>query len=184
LRLPDEDLDSGPQYARVNTKTELERLNLEPAPVFALGASLEYVRKTYPNVPVHNGSDFVPVLTLLALPEPELIAAWIAAGVQLRFALTDKTLLELESRQFWTLEKLRDAHARKRRGETVPARALELLREIPDLERADVYRSSFDLIHEEVEAYRLRSFCQQFRHSDEASFSSAVRKLFGSNLNG
>lgn len=184
LRLPDEDLDAGPQYPRVNTKPELERLNLEPAPVFALGASLEYVRKTYPNIPIHISSDFVPVLTLLALPEPELIAAWIAAGVQLRFALTDKTLTDLETRPFWTLEKLRDANARKRRGETVPARALELLREIPDLERADVYRSSFDLIHEEVEAYRLRSFCQQFRHSDEASFSSAVRKLFGSNLNG
>ena len=97
--------------------------------------------------------------------------------------MTDKTLTDLESRQFWTLERLRDANARKRRGETVPARALELLHEIPDLEGSDVYRC-FDLIHEEVEAYRLRSFCQQFRHSDEASFSSAVRKLFGSNLNG
>ena len=184
LRLLESDQDDGPVYERVETRAELERLKVTPAHVYANSASLEYVRKACPNVPVHESIEAPEgPITLIAMPDAERLEAWIQAGIPIRFALTERTLADLEGRGFWTLARLRDAERRRRAGESIPPEARKLIEGIREsgasLDGNDAYRDNPQLVREEAHAYRFGAFCQHYRHSDDASFSRVVRILFG-----
>lgn len=183
LQLIESDLDGGLTYPRLETKARLEKLKLEPASVFASGLSRAYIEKNYPTVPLHDTSDAPSHLTLIAMPDANLLEAWIAANVPLAFAFTEKTLHDLEITPFWTLEKLRDAFFRKRAGEDVPPRAKALLDQIRhvNLDTGEPYTVCPDLVLEEAEAYRIAQFCHAYRHADDAGFSRIVRVLYGKN---
>jgi single-stranded-DNA-specific exonuclease len=184
LSMLETDLDGGPTYPRLSPERALEVLRLEPGPVYAEGAGLAYLRKYHPHLEPLTGDAAPPGgLTLFALPEPARLGAWLRAGVPLRFALGERTLSELESRGFWTLERLKDAARRRARGETIPPRAAALL-EALDPEAPGVYRASLELALEEAEAYRLAQFCRHHRHADDAAFATAVRRLYGGALPG
>jgi single-stranded-DNA-specific exonuclease len=180
LKLLEEDLDGGLNYPRLDTKTTLEKLKLEPQAVFAESAALEFLTKTYPMVPVHSTSEFVAKLTLISMPETGLLEAWILAGVQLQFAFTERTLADLENREFWTLEKLIVAEKNRKRGEQYPQHVLDFLNELRPLEfdAANAYCSSKKLVSEETKLYQSDQFVQAYRHSDEVAFSRIVRVLF------
>jgi hypothetical protein len=180
LKLLEEDLDGGLNYPRVDTKTTLEKLKLEPQAVFADGTALEFIAKTYPMIPLHNIPDFVPVITLISMPELGLLEAWILTDVQINFAFTERTLVDLENRESWTLEKLKIAEQARKRGEQPSAQVTEILNELRPLEFKPIesYRSSPKLVKEEAKHYQLERFVQAYRHSDDASFSRIVRILF------
>ena len=180
LKLLEEDLDGGLNYPRLDTKTTLEKLKLEPQAVFAQGAALGFLQKTYPIIPVHSTAEFVAKLTLISMPESNLLEAWILAGVQLQFAFTERTLTDLENRKFWTLEKLITAEKNRKRGEQYPQHVLDFLNELRPLEfdAVNAYRSSKKLVHEEAKQYQSDRFVQAYRHSDDAAFSRIVRVLF------
>jgi single-stranded-DNA-specific exonuclease len=180
LRLLEEDLDGGLVYPRQDAKTVLEKLKLEPSAVYAEGVALEFLQKSYPMIPQHSAAEFVPELTLFSMPEPILLEAWILAGVPLKFAFTERTLLEIEGREIWTLEKLKTAEKNRKRGEQYPAMVLELLNELRPLEfdAASAYRASQKLVREEARGYQLERFVQAYRHADDAAFSRIVRVLF------
>jgi hypothetical protein len=180
LKLLEEDLDGGLNYPRLETKSTLEKLKLEPQTVFVNGVALEFVAKNYPTIPLHNTSDFVPVITLISMPELALLEAWILAGVQLQFAFTERTLVDLETRESWTLEKLKSAEQARKRGEPFSASVIELLNELRPLEfkPIDSYRSSPKLVAEEAKHYQLERFLQAYRHADDTAFSRIVRVLF------
>jgi single-stranded-DNA-specific exonuclease len=185
LQLLESDLDDGLTYPRLETKATLEKLKLDPASVFASGLSRAYIEKNYPMVPIHD----VPgtpsgTLVLIALPDASLLEAWLAANVPLAFALTDKTISDLEHAPFWTLERLRDSFFRKRAGEDIPPRAKALLDQIRgvNLDSGEPYTICTDLVREEAEAYRLAQFCHAYRHADDAGFSRIVRVLYGKNI--
>ncbi len=180
LKLLEEDLDGGLNYPRLDTKITLEKLKLEPSDVFADGAALEFVAKNYPTIPLHNSPDFVPVITLISMPELALLEAWILAGVQINFAFTERTLVDLETREIWTLEKLKVAEQARKRGEQFSAHVLELLNELRPLEFKPIesYRSSPKLVAEEAKHYQLERFLQAYRHADDTAFSRIVRVLF------
>jgi hypothetical protein len=118
-------------------------------------------------------------LTLIAMPEPEQLHAWIHANVQLRFALTERTLSDLENREWYSLETLRDWEIKAKRGERPPARAKAMLDDVRGLEDATVYASSNAVLRDELELYRASTFARFYRASDDAAFSRAVRVLYG-----
>jgi single-stranded-DNA-specific exonuclease len=180
LKLLEEDLDGGLNYPRVDTKATLEKLKLEPSMVFVDGVALEFVSKNYPMIPLHNNADFVQSLTLISMPDLALLEAWILAGIQLQFAFTERTLNDLETRESWTLEKLKAAEQARKRGEPFSAHVTEILNELRPLEFKPIesYRSSPKLVAEEAKHYQLERFLQAYRHFDDAAFSRIVRILF------
>lgn len=182
LQLLESDLDDGITYVRLETKATLERLKLEPAPVFASGLARAYVEKTYPEVPIHDAPELSSGLRLISMPDARLLEAWVVSNVPLTFAFTEKTLGDLERTPFWTLERLRDMNRRRRAGEDTPPRAKTLLEQLRglNLESGEPYTACPDLVREEAEAYRLRQFCHAYRHADDAAFSRIVRILYGS----
>jgi single-stranded-DNA-specific exonuclease len=166
-------------FPRIDTKIELERLQLEPCPVFASGTALEFLKTKYPGIPL-AGDEIPECITLISLPEPTQLETWLRAGIGLRFALTPKTLCELETREALTLERLHDIEARAKKGEEPPAQARRLLEAIRGLSITEAYQVSADLRREELEAYRLRTFARLYRIADDIAFSSAVRTLWAS----
>jgi single-stranded-DNA-specific exonuclease len=180
LKLLEEDLDGGLNYPRMETKSTLEKLKLEPSAVFVNGVALEFVSKNYPMIPLYNAPNFVPAITLISMPDLALLEAWILVGVQLQFAFTERTLVDLENRESWTLEKLKVAEQARKRGEQFSAHVLEILNELRPLEFKPIesYRSSPKLVKEEAKHYQLERFLQAYRHADDASFSRIVRVLF------
>ncbi len=179
LSLPDDDLDGGLLYPRADTKAELERLKRDPAPLFANHVALDFVRKNYPEIPLLEDDSLPASLTLIAMPEPAQLHAWLHAGVALRFALTEKTLCDLERREAYSLEDLRFQELQAKRGVPIPPRAKELLHEVKGLEDAAVYRSSETVLRDELEVYRAVTFARFYRSADDAAFSGAVRTLYG-----
>jgi single-stranded-DNA-specific exonuclease len=179
LSLVEEDLDGGIIYPRVDTKAELERLKSQPAPLFANHVALEFVRKTYPEIPVLEDDSLPETLTLIAMPEPAQLERWIHAGVPLRFALTERTLSDLENREWYSLEDLRDFEIKAKRGAVLPPRAKTMLDEVRGLEDAVAYRSSHAVLRDELELYRAVTFARFYRAADDAAFSRAVRALYG-----
>ncbi len=164
-------------FVRVETKAELERLKLEPCPVFASGAALEFLKAKYPEIPLADNGPF-ECITLVSLPEAAQLEAWLRTGVELRFALTEKTLCELESRDALTLERLHEFEVLAKKGGAIPECVQRLLDAIRGLSITEAYQVSADLRREELEAYRLRTFVRLYRIADDVAFSSAVRTLW------
>ncbi|HWG85081.1 MAG TPA: DHHA1 domain-containing protein [Deinococcales bacterium] len=164
---------------RVDTREALAALASQASPVYAAGDSLAYVRKHHPGLPLHDTPEPPPAgsrLTLIALPPPRLLAAWLAAGVALDFALTERTLHALETRPHWTLERLRDARRRAARGERLPERAEEILAAVdPDAPGAAAHP---EVLREEADAYRDRQLVAFYRAGDDAAFAAAVWELY------
>jgi hypothetical protein len=182
LSVLEEDLDDGACYVRLETKSELERLKSVVEPLYANAVALEWVRKNYPEITIFEdaSTDALPeTLTLIAMPEAARLEIWIRAGVNLRFALTERTLGDLEHAERYPLEALRlyERHAKK--GMAIPTRARELLDEVRGLEDVDVYRSSGTVLRDELETYRAVTFARFYRAADDAGFTRAVKTLYG-----
>lgn len=163
---------------RLTPPEALRRLKGEARLVYADGDGLAYLRKHHPDATLHD----LPAapdgeLLIFALPEPELLAAWLRGGARASFALGERTLSALESRRFWTLARLREAAAGEREGLPVPAAARELLASV-DVDDPDAWLGRPELARQEAEAYRLGQFCRHYRHADDAGFAAAVRALY------
>jgi single-stranded-DNA-specific exonuclease len=169
--------DDGLQYPRLNAKTELERLKLEPSAIYASDAAADFIAQRYPELSLDLPKT-PQTITLFSLPTTELMQPWLKAGVVLRFALTEKTLSDLETNEFFTLEVLRLFENKLRRGELVPSAAKRLLEQIKGLNTIECFQTSPGLRQQELEAYRVRSFVRFYRLADDAGFSSAVRRLW------
>ena len=168
--------DDGATFARLETKAELERLQAEPNAVYANGAALEFLQTKHPQLVTDCPEP--SCITLFSLPEPELLGSWLKAGTILRFALTEKTLLELQHRQFLTLEYLHDLEQKLKKGETATPEAKKALEQVRGLGTLEAYQTSAALRNQELEAYRLQNFVRFYRLAPEAGFSSAVRRLY------
>jgi single-stranded-DNA-specific exonuclease len=182
LSVLEEDLDDGACYVRLETKSELERLKSVVEPLYANAVALDWVRKNYPGITIFEDAPEAAMpetLTLIAMPEAARLEAWIRAGVKLRFALTERTLGDLEHAERYPLEALRlyERHAKK--GMAIPTRARELLDEVRGLEDVDVYRSSGTVLRDELETYRAVTFARFYRAADDAGFTRAVKTLYG-----
>jgi single-stranded-DNA-specific exonuclease len=166
-------------FPRLETRQALASLDASPAPVFADGTSLAYLRKHHPGLEPHDtpaAPDGGTPITLIAMPPDELLTAWLARGVPLSFALTERTLHVLESRSHWTLDRLRAAKRRRARGDTLPPEAEAILAQVdPDAAGASCHPA---VLREEAEAYRLTQFVRHYRHADDAAFTCAVKHLW------
>ncbi len=174
--------DSGLLYPRLETKAELERLKTEPNAVFATNAALEFLQSRYPELDMVI-PDLPETITLFSMPSTDLLEAWVRANTRIRFAFTTKTLLELEHHEFYTLEQLRVFESRLKKGETIPSNAKRLVEQVKGISTLEAYQTSALLRHHELEAYRIQSFLRFYRLADDAGFSSAIRKLYASELN-
>jgi single-stranded-DNA-specific exonuclease len=179
LSLLEDASESGIIYPRLETKPELERLKLAPAPLYANHVALEFVRKNYPEIPLLEDDSIPEHLTLIALPEAAQLRAWILGGTHLRFALTERTLSDLEHRELYTLEALRDYELKTKKGIPIPPRAKTLLDEVRGRDDASVYTSSQTVLRDELEVYRAVTFARFYRAADDDAFTKAVRALYG-----
>jgi single-stranded-DNA-specific exonuclease len=175
--------DGGIHYPRLNPKTELERLKLEPSTIYATGAAASFLGEKYPELSL-DLPETPPSITLFSLPPSELLQAWLESGTTVRFALTEKTLSDLENNEFLTLEVLRVAENKLRRGEPVPANAKRLVEQLKGLSTFECFQTSPALRQQELEAYRVRNFVRFYRLADDSGFSSAVRRLWSAESNG
>ncbi len=178
LQILETDLDDGLHYARVEAKTEFERLKETSVAVYASGAALEFIQNKHP----HLQTDWLEIpdqIVLFSMPEPTLLETWLTAKIMLRFALTEKTLCELEQREFFTLNHLRTLEIAAKKGETMPIPTKRLLESIKGLTSIEAYQTSPALRNAELEQYRLQSFTRMYRMADDAGFSSSVRRLYG-----
>jgi single-stranded-DNA-specific exonuclease len=105
--------DGGLVYPRLSAKTELERLKLEPSAIYAAAAAAGFIAEKYPELSLDLPKT-PQNITLFSMPAPELLQTWLGAGTALRFALTEKTLFELENTEFLTLEMLRGLEQKSR----------------------------------------------------------------------
>jgi single-stranded-DNA-specific exonuclease len=176
LQMLEEDLEACAPYPRVDTKAELERLKDGSGALYANAVALEFVRKQYPNARLASEIDTPEELSLIAMPEPACLERWIHAGVRLRFALTERTLADLATRERLCLDALRAAE-KTRSGAS--KRALEALSDVRGRNDEDVYREHALVLSEELEAYRERTFVRFYRLGDDAAFTRAVRALYG-----
>ncbi|MFN3265592.1 MAG: single-stranded-DNA-specific exonuclease RecJ [Deinococcales bacterium] len=170
--------DEGAVYPRLNAKTELERLKLEPSPIFASAAAADFIARRYPELSLEL-PEALQSVTLFSLPPAARLQQWLEAGVALRFAFTEKTLGDLENVPYFTLENLR-FFEQQRRGTAIPPAAKSLLEQVRGLSTLECYQTSPALRQHELEVYRYKSFVRFYRLADDAGFSSAVRRLFAS----
>jgi single-stranded-DNA-specific exonuclease len=177
LTMLEEDLEPCEPYPRADTKAELERLKDGSGALYANAVALEFVSKQFPNARLVQDGECPKEVTLIAMPEPETLHAWIHAGTRLRFALTERTLLDLESRHSVDLDALRALE--KSRGAKPPAHLSALLADVRGVSDEDVYRHNTALVQEELNAYRARNFVRYYRCGDDAAFTRAVRVLYG-----
>ena len=171
------DLDSGLLYPRVDTKAELERLKTEPNLAYASHAALEFLQNRYPDLPTKI-PESPEQITIFSMPEANLLEAWVLAETRIRFAFTEKTLLELENHEYYTLEQLRAFESKAKKGEVPPTKAKRLLEQVKGIGTLEAYQTSPMLRQHELEAYRIQSFLRFYRLADDAGFSSAIRRLY------
>jgi single-stranded-DNA-specific exonuclease len=161
-------------YPRLDPQPALRQLRADGGLVYANGASLEFLQQNpgLISFDVSLASASNP-LTLFAMPEHQQLTQWLASAIPLRFALTERTLAQLENGPYWTLERLRAL--RTRDLATLPAIAQSLL---SDLDWRDPYRNNQALVAHETLAYQWQQFVRLYRRADEASFALALRRLF------
>ncbi len=177
VRILETELDSGLLYPRVDTKAELERLKTEPNTIYASAAALEFLQRRYPDLNL-DIPECPETITLFSMPEAALLEAWVLANTKIRFALTEKTLLEIQNHEYYTLEQLRAFESQAKKGTLPPAKAKRLLEQVKGISTLEAYQTSALLRQHELEAYRIQSFLRFYRLADDAGFSSAVRQLY------
>ena len=178
LLMLEDDLLEGETYSRLAVKAELERLKLNSGKLYANAVALEFVQKSYPDLTLVADDDTPDEVTLIAMPEIVTLERWIRAGTRLRFALTEKTLTELERSQYCSLEVLRAADNPRGRG-TLSPRASALLSDVRGLTDEQVFKTNHDILRDELEQYRITNFVRYYRLGDDAAFTRAVKTLYG-----
>ena len=165
---------------RVSAMRALDEVKSCGGLAYATGPARAFVQDAAPLailVGEEAATDLGPV-TILTMPEPGLVRAWLRRGIALRFALTDRTLSGLEDTRFWTLSALKSNQHRP----GLPPKAERLLRELGEALSASpgaAYAACPELLVEEREAYRTRQFCLMYRFGDDVAFSASVVRLYG-----
>ena len=178
LMLEDDLRDLGEHYPRLAVKVELERLKVEGGKLYANAVALEFVQKSYPDLTLVADSDTPDEVTLIAMPELATLERWIRAGRRLRFALTEKTLGDLERTERCSLEGLRAADNPRGRG-TLSPRASALLSDVRGVTDEQVFKTNPEILRDELEQYRVTNFVRYYRLGDDAAFTRAVQSLYG-----
>ena len=178
LMLEDDLLNVGESYPRLAVKAELERLKTDGGKLYANAVALEFVQKSYPDLTLVADIDTPDEVTLIAMPELATLERWIHADTRLRFALTEKTLGDLERTERCSLEGLRAADNPRERG-GLSARASALLSDVRGVTDEQVYKSNPEILRDELEQYRATNFVRYYRLGDDAAFTRAVKTLFG-----
>ena len=140
--------------------------------------ALEFVQKSYPDLTLVADIDTPDEVTLIAMPELATLERWIRADTRLRFALTEKTLGDLERTERCSLEGLRAADNPRERG-GLSARASALLSDVRGVTDEQVYKSNPEILRDELEQYRATNFVRYYRLGDDAAFTRAVKSLYG-----
>ena len=178
LMLEDDLLGDGQLYLRLGVKAELERLKTEGGKLYANAVALEFVHKSYPDLTLVTDDETPDEVTLIAMPEVPALERWIRSGARLRFALTEKTLGELERSDRCSLESLRVADNPRGRGTLTP-RAAALLSDVRGVTDEQVYKTNDAVLRDELEQYRVANFVRYYRLGDDAAFTRAVKTLYG-----